>query len=71
MEIMLLLTLKRQDFVEFLLLLENCAKYCLDPEPEPEPEQIITAVSQHCLKQLCFSHQLITITIQYVSSSVI
>jgi hypothetical protein len=32
---MLLLTLKR--FYTNFLLLENCAKYCLDPEPEPEP----------------------------------
>jgi hypothetical protein len=32
-EIMLLLILKRQDFVQFFLL-KNCAKYCLDPEPE-------------------------------------
>jgi hypothetical protein len=30
---MLLLTLKRQDFAQ-ILLLENCAKYCLDPDPE-------------------------------------
>jgi hypothetical protein len=35
---MLLLTLKRQDFVKKNLLLENCAKYCLDPEREREPE---------------------------------
>jgi hypothetical protein len=57
-----LLTLKRQDFVKtVVLLLENCATYCLDPEPEqeqepepktfpksePEPQQII-AVPQHC-----------------------
>jgi hypothetical protein len=35
-----------QDFVQILLLLINCAKYCLDPEPEPEPQLIIT-VPQH------------------------
>jgi hypothetical protein len=37
-EIMLLLTMKRQRFCAHFLLLENCAKYCLDPEPEREPE---------------------------------
>ncbi len=33
--------MKRQDFFTNFLLLENCDKYCLDPEPElePEPEQ--------------------------------
>jgi hypothetical protein len=45
-ETMLLLTLERQGFVQILLLLKNCAKYCLDPEPEPEPQLIIT-VPQH------------------------
>jgi hypothetical protein len=34
---MLILTLKRQNFVQ-LLELKNSAKYCLDPEPEPKPE---------------------------------
>ncbi len=34
-EIMLLLTLKKQDFVQLLL---KCDKYCLYPEPEPKPE---------------------------------
>jgi hypothetical protein len=36
---MLLLTLNllfSQDFEQFLLLLENCSKYCLNPEPEPK-----------------------------------
>ncbi len=39
-ETMLLLTLKRQDYVQFLLLLKNCAKYCLGPEQESDPESI-------------------------------
>jgi hypothetical protein len=31
------------------LLLENCAKYCLDPEPAPEQQKIITGtVPKHC-----------------------
>jgi hypothetical protein len=34
-EIMLLLRLKKQDFVQLLL---KCDKYCLDPGPEPKPE---------------------------------
>jgi hypothetical protein len=38
-EIMLLLTLERQDFFTiFFFLLINRAEYCLDPEPEPEPK---------------------------------
>jgi hypothetical protein len=36
---MLRLTLKRQGYVQFLLSLKNCAKYCLYPEQEPDPEQ--------------------------------
>ncbi len=32
-----ILTLKRQDFVN-ILVLKNSAKYCLDPETEPKPE---------------------------------
>jgi hypothetical protein len=50
-EIMLILTLKRQDFVQIFLFLENYAKYCLDPDPEQklklfQTEQIIM-VPQH------------------------
>jgi hypothetical protein len=51
-EIMLLLTLKRQDFVQIFCYWKTSAKCCLDPEPEPEqktfpksepePQQIIT-----------------------------
>ncbi len=56
---MLLLTFEKAKFYTNILLLENCAKCCLDPETEPEPEpklfpnsepepqQIIT-VPQHC-----------------------
>jgi hypothetical protein len=41
---MLLLILRRQDFVpyDFLLLLKNCAKYCLDPELAPKLFQVGT-----------------------------
>jgi hypothetical protein len=38
LETMLLLTLKRQDFVQFLLL-KYCARYCLEPEPEPKLQE--------------------------------
>jgi hypothetical protein len=38
-ETMLLLTLKRQDYVQFLLSLKNCVKYCLVQEQKPDPEQ--------------------------------
>jgi hypothetical protein len=34
---MLILTLKRKDFVQFCCCWKT-AKYCLDPEPESEPE---------------------------------
>ncbi len=34
---MLILTLKRQDFVQ-ILVLKNSTKYCLDPETKPKPE---------------------------------
>jgi hypothetical protein len=46
---MLLLTLKKQDFVpKKNFVVGKLCKYCLDPEPEPEPEpeqqQIIISV---------------------------
>jgi hypothetical protein len=57
---MLRLTWKRQDFVNKVLLLENYAKYCLDPDgtgtntfpmSEPEQQQIIM-VLQHWVRVL-------------------
>jgi hypothetical protein len=49
---MLLLKLKKQDFVQFFLFFENCQILCRSGtntylKSEPEPQQIFT-VPQHC-----------------------
>jgi hypothetical protein len=49
------------------LLLEKCAKYCLDPEPEsksePEPHQI-NAVPQHCFTSAICHNRIVNIATQ-------
>jgi hypothetical protein len=48
----LLLTLKRQDFVQFFLCFwKTVAKYCLDPVPEPK---LFQSRNRNCNKSLRF-----------------
>jgi hypothetical protein len=56
---MLLLTLKRQDFVLFF---KNCAKYALGPELEPEPK-LFQSRNWNCNKSLQFHNILFLINV--------